>query len=276
MTTITLTPEPAGDQTSVSLTTKLDGYTIKWAAQNTGERVEIWQNTSNNRATATKVATVADTYYDSPTLTVGTTYYIWTRRLSVYDTVGDWDLGASAGRTVLVTGVSNNVVNFNQTGQDFTINCKDLLITTVGEIDFSTNGLITFSTFGLITFSTFGSIDFSFVGTNTFGGVGVTEFTGLQNVDFAMDGIITLSTATAGGTGAVTQNTLSGRVTAAAASTSLVVTCNRVTASSIVVAVASTNDTTGYVTSVVPAAGSFTIYYTAPTANMNISWHTFN
>lgn len=112
MTTITLTPEPAGDQTSVSLTTKLDGYTIKWAAQNTGERVEIWQNTSNNRATATKVATVADTYYDSPTLTVGTTYYIWTRRLSVYDTVGDWDLGVSAGRTVTVAGVAPNNIGF--------------------------------------------------------------------------------------------------------------------------------------------------------------------
>lgn len=268
MTTLTLTPEPAGDQTGVTLTTKLDGYTIRWDPQNTSEKVEVWQNTTNNRATATKVATVADTYYDSPTLVINTTYYIWTRRLSVYDTVGDWDLGTTAGRTVLVQGVTNNIVNFNQTGQDHTINCKDLLV--------NTNGIIQFNTLGLIEFNTLGSLDFVFAGANTFDGVGATVFSGIQDVQFDQTGKITLTNATAGGTGAVTQDTLSGRVTAEAGTTSLVVTNTYVTAASIVVAIPAQNDTTGRVTSVVPAAGSFTIYYTTPTSNMHIAWHTFN
>lgn len=76
--------------------------------------------------------------------------------------------------------------------------------------------------------------------------------------------------------GAVTINEVSGRVNAAAASTSLVVTNSRVTAASHVFCVCSTNDTTARVTAVVPAAGSFTIFYVAPTAQSSIDFVVFN
>lgn len=79
-----------------------------------------------------------------------------------------------------------------------------------------------------------------------------------------------------GTTGAQTMNRAAGRVNAAAASTSLVVTNSLCTVNSNVQAVAATSDATGYVTSVVPAAGSFTIHYVAPTAEMAINWVLFN
>lgn len=66
--------------------------------------------------------------------------------------------------------------------------------------------------------------------------------------------------------GAVTINKASGRVRIAAAGTSVVVTNSLVTAASHVLAVVSTNDSTARVTAVVPAAGSFTIYTVATTA----------
>lgn len=66
--------------------------------------------------------------------------------------------------------------------------------------------------------------------------------------------------------GAVTINKASGRVRIAAAGTSVVVTNSLVTAATHVFAVASTADATARVTSVVPAAGSFTINTVAVTA----------
>ena len=62
-----------------------------------------------------------------------------------------------------------------------------------------------------------------------------------------------------GTTGAQTINRPSGTVNFAAGATSLVVTNNLVTASSIVFAVVRTNDATAVVKNVVPASGSFTI-----------------
>lgn len=68
---------------------------------------------------------------------------------------------------------------------------------------------------------------------------------------------------TGGTTGAQTIDKISGTVNFAAAATSLVVTNSTVSTSSLVHAVARTNDTTCSVKSVVPAAGSFEIFMTA-------------
>lgn len=72
--------------------------------------------------------------------------------------------------------------------------------------------------------------------------------------------------------GNVTINKSSGRVNVAAAATNITVTNSLVTANSHVMAVASQSDTTGRVTSVVPASGSFTINCVAPTANMSVDF----
>jgi hypothetical protein len=85
------------------------------------------------------------------------------------------------------------------------------------------------------------------------------------------------STVTAGGTtGAQTINKPSGTVNAAAATTSLVVTCSYCTVNSIVHCVPRTNDATFALKSVVPGAGSFTINYTAPTAETSIGFLVVN
>lgn len=67
-------------------------------------------------------------------------------------------------------------------------------------------------------------------------------------------------------TGAQTIDKIAGTVNFAAAATTLVVTNNMVTADSIVMAVRRTNDTTCFLASVEPAAGSFTIRMTAACA----------
>ena len=67
-------------------------------------------------------------------------------------------------------------------------------------------------------------------------------------------------------TGNQTINKAAGRVNIAAAGTTVVVTCSLATANSIIIAVAATDDATAMVTSVVPAAGSFTINTVATTA----------
>jgi len=79
-----------------------------------------------------------------------------------------------------------------------------------------------------------------------------------------------------GTTGAQTINKISGRVNAAAGTTSLVVTNNRVTAAAHVIVVVSTNDATARITAVVPAAGSFTIFYVAPTAETSMDFIVLN
>lgn len=72
--------------------------------------------------------------------------------------------------------------------------------------------------------------------------------------------------------GAVTMNTMTGRVNAAASATYVVVTNSNVSANSHVLAIPSNYDSTGRVVAVAPAAGSFTIYLTAPTAQMSIDY----
>lgn len=106
MTTLNLTKTLPPDQTSFSLIATQFGYTAEWAQQPIGQAIEIWQNTTNSRSTATKVGTVYDTYFDSGPLTVGQNYYIWTRRLSNLGTPGNWDYGETAGQVVVPTGVT--------------------------------------------------------------------------------------------------------------------------------------------------------------------------
>jgi hypothetical protein len=81
---------------------------------------------------------------------------------------------------------------------------------------------------------------------------------------------------TPGTTGAQTINKISGKVNAAAGSTSLVVTNNLVTTSSIVMCQLGTNDATCIIKSVVEANGSFTINYIAPTAETVIKFFVTN
>lgn len=69
-----------------------------------------------------------------------------------------------------------------------------------------------------------------------------------------------------GTTGAVTINRMCGRANIATGGTSVVVTNSLVTAATEIWAVSATNDTTARVTAVVPAAGSFTIFTPATTA----------
>jgi len=75
--------------------------------------------------------------------------------------------------------------------------------------------------------------------------------------------------------GDVTINKSSGRVNVLAGASNLTVACNLVTANSHVMAIASQNDATGRVTSVVPSTGNFTINCIAPAANMAVDFVLF-
>lgn len=96
--------------------------------------------------------------------------------------------------------------------------------------------------------------------------------------DLKLRKLISDATNTAGGTtGAQTINKASGTVNFAAAATSLVVTCNQCLATSIVLAVIRTNDSTAVIKNVVPAAGSFTINLNAAaTAETSVGFIVIN
>jgi len=81
---------------------------------------------------------------------------------------------------------------------------------------------------------------------------------------------------TPGTTGAATIHKPAGRVNAAAAATSLVVTNSLVTANSHIFCNLATNDATAAILSVVPGSGSFTINLTAPTAETAIDFLVVN
>ena len=72
--------------------------------------------------------------------------------------------------------------------------------------------------------------------------------------------------------GAQTINALSGRFQVAAAATSVIITNNQVTANSIIFAEISSVDATARVNAVVPIAGLFTVFLTAPTAQTSVSF----
>lgn len=79
-----------------------------------------------------------------------------------------------------------------------------------------------------------------------------------------------------GTTGAQTINKISGKVNAAAGTTSLVVTNSAVTTSSIVLCELGTNDASCVIKSVVEGTNSFTINYSAPTAETVIKFLVIN
>jgi len=79
-----------------------------------------------------------------------------------------------------------------------------------------------------------------------------------------------------GTTGAQTINKISGKVNAAAGTTSLVVTNSGVTTSSIVLCQLGTNDASCVIKSVVEGTNSFTINYSAPTAETIIKFLVIN
>lgn len=106
-------------------------------------------------------------------------------------------------------------------------------------------------------------------------------------IDASAANLITISNAgsialdrtnTAGGTtGAQTINKMAGSVNFAVAAASLVVTNSLVSETSNVIAVAQTNDATGYVKNVVPGSGSFTInLVAAATAETRVAFWVFN
>jgi hypothetical protein len=84
--------------------------------------------------------------------------------------------------------------------------------------------------------------------------------------------IVPTTIVTPGTTGNQTINKLAGRVNIAAAGTTITVTNSLVTANSIIVAVAATNDTTASVRNVVAAAGSFVINVVGVTAETAFNW----
>lgn len=82
---------------------------------------------------------------------------------------------------------------------------------------------------------------------------------------------------TPGTTGNQVQNTQAGRINIAAAGSSVTVTNSLVTANSIIVATAATNDTTGIVKNVVAGSGSFIITMNAAvTGEVAVNWVVFN
>ncbi len=84
--------------------------------------------------------------------------------------------------------------------------------------------------------------------------------------------IVPTTIITPGTTGDQTINKLAGRVNIAASGTSVTITNSLVTANSIIVATAATNDTTGTVKNVVASAGSFVINVVAVTAETAFNW----
>lgn len=81
----------------------------------------------------------------------------------------------------------------------------------------------------------------------------------------------------AGQTGAKTINNRTGSVNFAASATSLVVTCNKITANSLVFPVVMTNDATMTGAVIVPGSGNFTIYPNAPpTAETRVGFFVVN
>jgi hypothetical protein len=81
----------------------------------------------------------------------------------------------------------------------------------------------------------------------------------------------------AGTTGAQTINKIAGSVNFAAAATSLVVTCDKVTANSVVIATVATNDATMTSVQAVAAAGSFTLHANAAaTAETRVNFVAIN
>ena len=110
------------------------------------------------------------------------------------------------------------------------------------------------------------------------GSAGSTLNALVTQVTIAQNGLVSYpTTVTAGGTtGNQTINKLTGTVNIAAAGTTVTVTNSLVSASSIVLCVIRTGDTTARIANVVPASGSFTINIVAATAEVSIGFLVVN
>lgn len=107
---------------------------------------------------------------------------------------------------------------------------------------------------------------------------GATGATNLGQSSLAWKQLFIDSTITAGGaTGDQTINKSAGSVNIAAGQSSITITCDKCTASSIVLAAIATNDATAIIKNVVPASGSFTVRTTAAvTAETRVNFWVLN
>ena len=173
---------------------------------------------------------------------------------------------------------SSAVTIYTWTATNNTLPSGDATVYSTGTVNFSP----TTGTGGLIGFGFQNSINQTGGANGTIRGFyfnpGITSLLGeLRALDIQQGKLVFSSTITATGTtGAQTINKISGKVNAAAGTTSLVVTNNLVTTSSIVWVQPGTNDATCKSAVAVEASGSFTIYYTAPTAETVIKFKVIN
>ena len=111
MTAIALQYRDPVTPTSVSLRQEgLSAY-ITWdATADPDDVVEVWWSATNNRATASLIATTVDEYYiDSEYSTIGTFYY-WLRRKSEFN-YSDWSTGNTSGHSITLGGYTSSSLN---------------------------------------------------------------------------------------------------------------------------------------------------------------------
>ena len=110
-TTVRDTTVPGG-VTALSVTPGFQNLFLNWV--NPSDRdfdyVEIWESATNDRNTATKVATTATDTYTKQNLTAGSTRYYWLRAVDTSENVSSWSSGQTAG-------ASGTTLNINSSTQ---------------------------------------------------------------------------------------------------------------------------------------------------------------
>lgn len=112
-----LTPVAAPTLTGVSAVATLKGILIAWDALNDSSLfgAEVWVSATNDRSTATLLATVTTNYYLHTGLASNVTRYYWVRAKNVYMRVdGAWTPASSTAgvsATTLLTGTSDIAAN---------------------------------------------------------------------------------------------------------------------------------------------------------------------
>jgi len=86
-----------------------DKVRVTWNASANAAGYEVWRNTSNNSATATKISTtdVVGTSFDDTTATAGTTYWYWVKAKNTGGTSG-FSAADSGYRATTASGPANN------------------------------------------------------------------------------------------------------------------------------------------------------------------------
>lgn len=97
LTTATKTTAPAAP-TSLTATTSLKSVFLAWTNPTDKDLagIEIWRNTTNSSATATKVASTLGAAFTDAGLTTGTTYYYWLKAYNTSGVTSTFSTGASA------------------------------------------------------------------------------------------------------------------------------------------------------------------------------------